>query len=82
MESKRVSAKVRLTNRQNHQGDDGGPAALTFQPDYADGRNQEWAEATPHLSLTMTVKQDVADFFEPGAAYTLYFERDHEEQKS
>lgn len=65
-----VTAKVKLeTKTQN------GPDAfsLGFQPDYADGRNAEWAAFTPHLSLSMTVKREVAEHFQQGAAYTLTF---------
>lgn len=51
-----------------------GSTAVTFQPDYADGRNKEWAAATPALLLQMTVKGAVADQFEPGRKYTLTFE--------
>lgn len=47
--------------------------AVTFLPDYADGRNKEWSLYTPALSLSMTLKGDVADRFEPGKAYTLQF---------
>lgn len=46
---------------------------VTFAPDYADGRNREWALYTPALSLSMTLKGEVADRFEPGKAYTLTF---------
>jgi hypothetical protein len=47
--------------------------AVTFLPDYADGRNKEWSLYTPALSLSMTLKGAVADLFEPGKAYTLQF---------
>lgn len=46
---------------------------LTFVPDYDDDRNKEWARFTPGLSLTMGVKPEVAELFEPGARYTLTF---------
>lgn len=46
---------------------------LTFYADYQDGRNKEWAKFTPSLSLTMTVKNEVAAHFPPGQAYTLTF---------
>lgn len=44
-----------------------------FAPDYADGRNAEWASATPSLSLQMTVKPEVGDLFTTGGKYTLTF---------
>jgi hypothetical protein len=66
-----VTAKVVCTKKDTGWQDS---AALTFSPDYADGRNAEWAQATPALSLQMTVKADVAEHFQIGDAYTLTFE--------
>lgn len=53
-----------------------GWATVQMTADYADGRNKEWAAATPTLNLNMTVKKDFAEFFEPGATFTLTFEKD------
>lgn len=67
----KVTAKTTLS----HVADDwGGNKSLHFSPDYLDGRNAEWAAATPALSLQMTVKPEVADLFEGGGKYTLTFE--------
>jgi hypothetical protein len=65
-----VTAKVQVSAKTQS-----GPDAfsLSFQPDYADGRNAEWAAFTPHLSLSMTVKREVADHFELNGRYTLTF---------
>ena len=68
-----VTAKVKCTNK-TEQGN--GSWALAFFADYADGRNKEWADATPSLYLTMTVKPDKGELFELGTAYTLTFEAD------
>lgn len=68
--AKKTTAKVKLASAEPQ----GNQTLLRFEPDYADDRNQEWAAATPHLQLSMTVKGDVASNFEPGA-YTLTFER-------
>jgi len=65
-----VTAKVKCTRWE--AGTD-GQVLLVFQPDYADGRNKEWAKYTPALSLTMTVKDEAAAHFEHGQAYTLQF---------
>lgn len=65
-----VTAKVVCTGHSIA----GDAVALAFSPDYADGRNAEWAVATPHLSLSMTVKADVGEHFQLGSAYTLTFE--------
>lgn len=66
-----VTAKVECTSRSVGWKDS---VALTFSPDYADGRNAEWAEATPSLSLQMNVKADVAEHFQLNGKYTLTFE--------
>ena len=55
-----------------------GVTNLSFLPDYQDGRNAEWAAATPSLSLTMTVNDNAAEHFESGQAYTLVFEKNDE----
>jgi hypothetical protein len=55
------------------EGTENEQVQLTFVPDYNDGRNQEWARFTPALSLTMTVKPEVAEQFEAGKHYTLTF---------
>lgn len=67
-----VTAKVALGSKKSAAYPDA--SELTFYPDYADGRNKEWAVATPSLTLTMIVKNDVAELFEPSARYTLTFE--------
>lgn len=71
-----ITAKIKCTNKNPATGD---YQTLTFQPDYADGRNKEWAAATPALSLTMSVKESVAGLFEPGNAFTLTFTPDEDQ---
>lgn len=66
-----VTAKVRLS-QMNQSAD--GQTGLTFVPDYADGRNKEWALYTPAASFQMTVKASVAEHFTLGGAYTVTFE--------
>jgi hypothetical protein len=65
-----ITAKIRLNTKSENGA---GGATLSFGPDYQDGRNKEWATATPALSLSMTVVGDVADRFTEGDAYTLTF---------
>lgn len=65
-----ITAKVKCVSKTEQ----GESALLTFGADYNDGRNAEWAYYTPALSLTMTVKGDVGNHFEPGQAFTLTFE--------
>ncbi len=68
-----ITAKVLCTQVVNSGEGDSRQAALTFSPDYADGRNKDWSLATPHLSLSMTVRGAVADEFSSGKAYELQF---------
>lgn len=71
----KVTAKAKLASRLE---DSYGNVQLTFYADYADGRNKEWAAATPNLNLQMTVKPSVSEMFEVGKGYTLTFEENTE----
>lgn len=44
----------------------GEVTALTLGPDYADDRNQEWAQATPSFATQMAVRNDLAEELEVG----------------
>lgn len=68
-----ITAKIKLQSKGASGATAEGTTVLAFVPDYQDERNKEWATATPALSLSMTVKDDVADRFEQGKAYTLQF---------
>lgn len=72
--SKVITAKVLVTSKTAQ----GEQVLLAFAADYADGRNKEWAKFTPGLTLTMGVKPEVAEDFEVGGRYTLYFEKQAE----
>lgn len=68
-----ITAKI-ICQRKTETGEGAErQASVSFFPDYADGRNKEWSLYTPALSLSMTLKGDVADRFETGQAYTLTF---------
>jgi hypothetical protein len=68
-----ITAKI-ICQSKNETGEgDTRQTAVSFLPDYADGRNKQWSLYTPSLSLSMTLKGDVADRFEQGKAYTLQF---------
>lgn len=71
-----VTAKVVCNGKIETGEGEQRTAQVTFCADYADGRNQEWSLYTPSLSLSMTLKGDVADRFTAGAAYTLQFVED------
>lgn len=76
----KVTAKVKVSARTDNVWNEGTPsevavAQLTFTVDYNDGRNKEWAAATPALSLSMSVRKEIADAHFPlGRAITLTFE--------
>lgn len=67
-----VTAKVRVSQKVSENGG----TRITFYPDYADGRNKEWAVATPNLFVDMTVNGDVESQFEPGDVFTLVLEKE------
>lgn len=64
-----ITAKVKCNTKKEWYGTPG--AAFEFVPDYADGRNKEWASATPTLALNISVKD--GEMFEVGKSYTLTF---------
>jgi hypothetical protein len=68
-----ITAKVMCWRKDVTGEGDSRIATVHFGPDYADGRNQEWAHATPSLSLTMTLNAGAADLFEQSKPYTLQF---------
>lgn len=71
-----ITAKI-ICRSKNVSGEgENAQAALSFEPDYKDDRNQDWARYTPALSLNMTVKGSVGEAFEVGDAYTLQFVKD------
>lgn len=69
-----ITAKVTCGRKIIFTSDGTGSAAFTFYADYADGRNKEWAAATPTLQLDITVKN--GDLFQVGKHYTLTFEQE------
>ncbi|GAA2092244.1 hypothetical protein [Actinomadura alba] len=71
-----VTAKIVCQGKTESGEGDERQAHVTFGPDYADGRNEEWALYTPSLSLSMNLRGPVADRFEQGSRYTLTFEEE------
>lgn len=75
-----VTAKVYVSTVDKPGGAGKGSTTVYFGPDYADGRNKEWAVATPALSLTMTVKDEIAErHFPQGTRMTLTFDAEETE---
>jgi hypothetical protein len=62
-----TTLKMRLTSKTLH----GGGTGLQFTTDYADGKNAEWASATPVADIKFTVKNEIGERFELGTAYTF-----------
>jgi hypothetical protein len=77
MAKRDITAKIFLARKVETPGV--SDVVLDFAPDYSDGRNKEWASATPALSLTMTVKEKVAKLFEVNNYYTLTFSENVED---
>lgn len=71
-----ITAKVKCYNKVANEPD--GNVSLAFNANYRDDDgnliNQEWAFATPHLGISMTVNRATGDLFEQGKEYTLTFE--------
>lgn len=68
-----VTAKFRV----NRKTDMKWAHEVELVPDYADGKNKEWAEATPSGMIRLTIKNSLAaDQFEPNQGYTVTFEKD------
>lgn len=66
-----VTAKFKVSRRSEM----GWATEIELTPDYAQGRNAEWAEATPAGVIRLTVKNDVAAReFTEGCPFTVTFE--------
>lgn len=52
-----------------------GGMNYTFMADYQDGRNKEWAEATPVVSFNFSVKAELAELFELGDAVEVIVQK-------
>lgn len=72
-ENRRVSMRTRVQGK-NDLGFGNDNTQLQFVPDYEDGRNKEWADATPALAFSMTVKKEIAEMFIVGEKITFYAE--------
>lgn len=71
MAPRTVTAKFKVARKT----DMGWATEIELTPDYAQGRNAEWAEATPAGMIRLTIKNELAaEQFTEGAAYTVTFE--------
>lgn len=65
-----VTAKFKVTRRSEM----GWGTEVEMTPDYAQGRNAEWATATPAGMIRMTIKNDdTAAMFPEGSFQTVTF---------
>jgi hypothetical protein len=80
-QNRRVSMRTRV-QAKNDLGFGNDNTQLQFVPDYEDGRNKEWATATPALTFSMTVAKSIADMFEVGEKITFYAEATQNEDAS
>lgn len=68
--SPRFTAKMRV----NRCVDMGWGWELELTPDYAEGRNEEWAHKTPAGMVRLTIKGSMAAEIKVGQPYTVTFE--------
>lgn len=73
-----VTAKFKvqaITDNSGYQADE-----VLLVPDYAQGRNKEWASATPSGTIRMYIGRDTAarQQFAIGKAFTVTFEAEDE----
>lgn len=71
----KMTAKIFLCLKSKY-APDAPTTQLVFAPDYSNPANAEWAAATPGLSFTMIVRDDVADRFESMDKFTVTFEKE------
>lgn len=68
-----VTAKFKVSRKANM----GWATEVELTPDYADGRNKEWAEATPAGMIRLTIKNSLAaEQFNEQDHYTVLFTKD------
>lgn len=73
-----ISAKFKVANIVEGAGYKADRVLLV--PDYADGRNKDWAAATPAGTISLDIGQDTEarKHFEPGRAFTILMEPNDE----
>jgi len=64
-----VTAKFKV----NRVSDMGWGTEVELTPDYATGRNSEWAAATPAGMIRLTIKSEARHHFTDGRPFTVTF---------
>lgn len=73
MAPRTVTAKFKVARKTNMDW----AHEVELTPDYAGGKNAEWAEATPAGMIRLTIKNELAaEQFTEGASYTVTFQID------
>lgn len=68
-----VTAKFKVSRRTEMDW----ATEIELTPDYAQGRNSEWAAATPAGMIRMTIKNELAaERFQQGDSFTVTFEKE------
>lgn len=73
----RVTAKFKVYSVSTIDYGTGKETQVDMSPDYAEGRNAEWAAATPTGNIRLTIsptKTSATNLFKPGTALTVTFE--------
>lgn len=72
-----VTAKFKVSRVTPMQWGDPDVHEVEFTPDYAEGRNAEWAKFTPSGVIRMTCGNPAAlQQFQQGKAFTVTFDAD------
>lgn len=67
-----ITAKFKVLNKVHQDyGDGTDGAVITLIPDYAEGRNKEWSKWTPSGTMTINVKNPVAEQFSIGDPFVI-----------
>lgn len=66
-----TTLKMLLSSKTLSGAGEYAQCGLQFTTDYADGRNKEWASATPVADIKFTVRAEIGERFNLGAAYTF-----------
>ena len=76
----KVTAKFTVYTIVTTDYPNGTNVRVTLIPDYSDGKNAEWAAATPSGNITLDIdpsKTSAAELFKARKALTVTFDADH-----
>lgn len=71
-----VTAKFKVGQTVTTDRGNGPQVQVKLVPDYGEGKNTEWAAATPSGAIDLTIdpaKTEAAEFFKPGREVTVTF---------